>query len=535
MLRGAIGCHFEIDLEPVVTRAPRDFGDFSSNAPWQIAQKTGREVEQIGHTLISSLSPHFKGRIELQNGKLNFLMSDDFLNQTLERATREGHLFGVGDALAGQRILVEYVSADPTGPLSFVSGRHGAVGEAICRLLENQGARVTREFYLNDATSSSKIRALGEGVAHWYLEAFGRANGAMPRDENEVFVRGVAAELARRDGAKWLGVEVGERLEIGSKAALDSAVASQKATLERFGIRFDAFISESDLRREGRVEFALKRLQDRGFTYQKDGALWLKTTDFGDDADRVLKRANGEPTYFAGDIAYHIWKGERGFDRIINIWSASHKSYIPRTTAALAAAGCDMDKFEFLACEGAVLKRDGVQLRLGSGGGPLILDEEIEEIEPEALKFGFLKVETSKIAEIELETARRDDESNPSYAARLLPSRLARLEREAQGQIYNVDIVSRAPQPEINWTPGERELARLVALWSSEALEATQQRQPARIARFVVEMSDATRTLLQKSAPSTAPLPQRLQLLRAASAAAASALKMLGIEAREKF
>ncbi len=531
-LSQAIFAQFGLESTPTVSRAPTGFGEWTSNAPLQIAPLLRREATQIGHTLASRLAPHFAGRIEVVGGRLNFHMNDDILRATFERSQREGAHFGAGETLSGQRILVEFVSADPTGPLSFPSGRHAAVGEAICRLLENQGARVTREWYLNDATSSSKIRALGEGVAHWYLEAFGRAGGPVERDANEPFVRGIAAELARQGGARWLDASEEERLAAGSAAALESATAAQKATLERFGVRFDQWVRETDLAREGRVEAALNRLREGGFTYERDGALWLQTSRFGDESDRVLTRAGGAPTYFAGDIAYHLWKGERGFERIITIWGAEHRPYIARTRAALEAAGCELERFEFLICEGATLQRDGATLRLGSGGGSLLLDEEVAEIGADALKFGFLRVEMGKVAAIELEIAHRDDETNPAYAAQLLPSRLARLAREAQGQISASGASS---ESEIEWAAGERELARLVALWPDEAAEAALRREPARVARFIGEMSDATRDLLQKSAPSVAPLPQRLQLLRAAGNAALSALKMLGIEGREKF
>ncbi|RYE51818.1 MAG: hypothetical protein EOP21_00355 [Hyphomicrobiales bacterium] len=458
-------------------------------------------------------------------------MSDDFFRSTLEQAARDGAHFGAGQALAGQRILVEYVSSDPTGPLPFVAGRHAALGEALCRLFEFQGARVTREFYLNDATSSTKIQLLGESVASWYLEAFGRGRAKPEGGLTDGFVRGTAAELARRDGAKWLETSPAERSAAASSAALESAVAAQKATLERFGVRFDEWVSETNLRNEGRVEWMFNLLKERCYTYESDNALWLQTTKFGDETDRVLMRQNGKPTYFAGDIAYHIWKGERGFDRIINLWSAEHQPYIARTKAALQAAGADLDRFEFLVCEGAVLKRDGSPLRLGSGGGPLFLEEELAEIGADALKFNFLRAEIGKTAAIELES--RDDESDPAYAAQLLPSRLARLERETQGQMGGA--TSNAASDDIEWSPGERELARLVALWPDEAAEAARLRQPAKVTRFIAELAAATRELLQKSSPGGAPLPQRLQLLRAAQSAATGALKILGIEAREKF
>lgn len=531
-----IHTEFGISVHPIITRAKSGFGEWTSNAPSQIAALTERDWASIGQTLVCHLAPYFAGRLDLSGGRLNFFMSDDFLRSTLETATRQGAHFGAGQALSGERILVEFVSADPTGPLPFVSGRHAALGESICRLLEWQGARVTREFYLNDATSSSKIRALAESVSHWYLHAFGRGSGPVAQGADDAFARGVAAELARSDGAKWLDSEPNERALRCAQAALDSAIASQKATLERFGVRFDDWVSESSLAREGRVERALENLQNGGFTTEKEGALWLSTSRFGDEADRVLRRQNGEITYFAGDIAYQLGKAERGFERIITVWGSEHEPYIARTKAALQAAGCDVSRFEFITVGGATLQRDGTTLRLGSGGGPLILEEELGEIDGNALKFHFLSVPRAKIAAIDIQIARRDAESNPAYAAQLLPSRLARLERETQGQMGS--HFTDAEVEMSRWSKGERELARLVALWSDEALEAALHREPARVARFVAEMSEATRELLAQSAPNEMPraaLPQRLQLLRAARGAATAALRLLGIEARENF
>ncbi len=549
--------NFGAPIEPVITRARGGFGEWSSNAPLEIARIIGSDrapdAASIGETLRAELAGDFAGRIELLAGRLNFFMSDEFLRSTLETAAREGAHFGAGDALSGQRVLVEFVSADPTGPLPFVAGRHAALGESICRLLEVQGARVTREFYLNDATSSSKIRALGEQVSRWYLHAFGRGAGRGAGGESsaadEGFARGVAAELARSEGAKWLDAEPQERAARCAEAALQSAINAQKATLERFGVRFDDWVSERALRREGRVDSALEALQNGGFTAEREGALWLLTSKFGDETDRVLRRQNGEITYFGGDIAYQIGKAERGFERILTIWSAEHEPYVARTRAALEAAGVDTARFEFIVCGGATLQRDGATLRLGSGGGPLILDEELGEIDGDALKFHFLSVPRAKNAAIDLEIARRDAESNPAYAAQLLPARLARLERETQGRIgqeragndATTTAGSGADAGEIEvaeWSAGERELARLVALWSDEASEAALSREPARVARFVLELSDATRALLLHTAPDAAPgaaLPQRLQLLRAARGAATVALRVLGIEARERF
>ena len=447
---------------------------------------------------------------------------------------REGAHYGSGDALAGKRILVEYVSSDPTGPLPFAAGRRAVIGEAICRLLEEQGARVTREFYLNDATTSSKNRLLGEGVANSYLKAFGQDSPAPDGAFDNAFVRAVAAELTRRDGAKWLHVSSQERLAACSQAALDAAIEGQRATLEKIGTRFDAWVSETAMVSDGRVDAAIELLKSRGQTYENAGALWLKTSAFGDDADRVLQRGDGSPTYFAGDIAYHLWKAERDFDAVINVWNATHETYVRRTLAALKAAGAPSEKFEFVIVNGANLKRDGVPLRLGISGSEILMNEELQEMDGDRLKFFFVRAEPGATAEVDIETAARDDETNPAYAVQLLPSRLARLNREAQGRAAG-NSSAKTDVNDIQWSAGERELARLVALWPDTAQEAALRRAPARVANFALEMANTTRDLLAATAPSEAPAALRLERLRAASFVVASALRVLGIEARDRF
>ena len=505
------------------------FGEFSSNAPLTLARILRQTPGQIGQTLLAQMAPHFDGRIELSSGRLNFFMSDQAIREALERAAREGAHFGSSQTLGGQRVLVEYVSSDPTGPLPFAAGRRTVIGEAICRLLEEQGARVTREFYLNDATTSSKNRLLGEGVASWYLRAFGQDAPAPDGAFDDAFVRGVAADLARRDGARWLDVSSDERLAACSAAALEAAIESQRATMEKLGTRFDDWVSETQMERDGRVEAAIETLRERGHTYQSEGALWLKTSEWGDSADRVLKRGDGSPTYFAEDIAYHLWKVERAFDAVVNVWNATHEGYVRRTRAALRAAGAPENRFEFVIVEGAQLKRDGVPLRIGVGGAAITVNEELENGEADRLKWFWLRAPAGKVADVDLEIAARDDESNPAYAVQLLPSRLARLTREAQGR------ASQAGAGGEEWSAGERKLGRLVALWPDTVEEAATRRAPELVASFALEMAQATRELVAATAPLAGAGPLRLELLRAAGFVAGAALRILGIEVRDRF
>ena len=277
-----------------------------------------------------------------------------------------------------------------------------------------------------------------------------------------------------------------QRLAACSAAALDAAIESQRATLEAMGTKFDDWVSETAMLRDGRVAAAIERLQSRGQTYQNAGALWLKTSDFGDEADRVLQRGDGSPTYFAGDIAYHLWKVERDFDAVINVWNATHELYVKRTQAALRAAGAPDEKFEFVIVAGAGLKRDGVPLRLGLSGSEILMSEELQELDGDRLKWFFARAPLAKPAEVDIEVAARDDESNPAYAIQLLPSRLARLMREAQGRAAgsasnadagagDADAGEKIGAGEVQWSAGERELARLggaVARYRARSLRA---------------------------------------------------------------
>ncbi len=520
----------------VVTRPPlgrtgrgssRERVDFATNLALVLAPVCNLKPDDVAAQLLPYLS--WPGRQFVAQGFLNFVMDDQQLLSTVARALEEERHYGAGAALKGTRINVEFVSAEPTRPLSLTGGRHAAVGEALCRVLELQGADVTREFYLNDVASSTKMRVMGESVAAHYLEAFGR-EVEWPEDAlRDDFVRGVARRVIETEGNVYLLLPEEERIAAFTHQARESAVESQKKTLANFGVRFDVWTSEDVLRREGRVAVAIERLKERGHAYEKSRATWLRTTAFGDSADRPLVRANGDYTYLAADVAYHALKFARGFDVLIDLWTAQHAPYVARTRAALEATGYNPNQLQVLLCQGARLLHDGAPLHIGRGGGTYTLDEALESIDSDTLRFLLVERNVEERLDIEKETATHDDESNPAYAARLAPSRLATLIRELEA--------APAASAEDGFTPEERELARLVALWPDEALTAAQGRAPQRVASFVSEFANAVRALLTASRPgeSYGRRNERLQLLKAAQITVSNALRVLGIEATERF
>jgi arginyl-tRNA synthetase len=292
--------------------------------------------------------------------------------------------------------------------------------------------------------------------------------------------------------------------------------------------------SEQSLRDEGRVSATLQKLGERGHMYERDGAQWLRTTTFGDEADRPLVRGNGNPTYLATDIAYHGFKLERGFDRIINIWTAEHRQYITRTRAALLAGGCDADKVEVIPCEGARWLREGTPVRRGATGDVFTLNEALRAVGRDTLRFLLVRRGWDDIVDIDAEIARRDDETNPAYAARLVPSRLNTLIRETEARAGSAigDSIEYS-----QWNATEKELAHLVALWPATLESAAAGRAPHDVAQYVTDMAAAVRDLVKNTQPggTSGENAARLPLLQAARIAAANALQALGLDVAAKL
>jgi len=528
ILEAAGACGFEMEAgRLMVSRARHGRGEFASNAPLVLTASTGASPREIGARLGECLleTGDWPGPIEEANGFLNFGYDDNYLNTQLARALAEGEHYGSGKSLAGQRINVEFVSADPTGPVPLGGARHAVVGEALCRALEFQGADVTREFYLNDVESSPTMRLLGESVAALYLAAFGRDGESPEGALRDSFVRAVAEDVIAREGNRFLLVPEAERTAAFAHRARDMAVAAQKQSLRDFGAVFDVWTSENALRLEGRVTSVLERLQSRGHAYLRDGALWLRSTEFGDDSDRPLVRANGQPTYLAADIAYHVFKLERGFDLLLNLWSAGHQAYVQRTRAALQAEGYAAEVLEVHVCEGARLASDGTMLR-GQGGGELSLGEALQELDRDTLWFALLLPDWAVEADIDVEAARVDDDSNPVYAARLATSRLKTMLGQAE---------ARPQRAEAPWTDEGRALARLVALWPDEAESAALSRKPQKVARFLLELGDSVAKLLAATVPVALADGGMADLLRAARIVAGNASRLCGLGHRENF
>ncbi len=537
-----------------VQRATASRGEWTSNLALKLAAHLKKSPSEVARELMEALNQaHYVAlnydnshaqvfsqhwRVEEARGFLNFRLDEKYLNAQLNAAQQQGERYGRTQVLAGDRINVEWVSADPTGPLPAHAARIALAGESLCRILESAGATVTREYFLNDDETSSKLRLIGHSAYVWYRSAFdsGAAREAETSGEilGDEWVRSVAREAVRQDGNKWLLAPQSEAQAHFAHLAREAAVQAQHEALEKLGVRFDVWSSESDLLAQGRIQAVLDKLRARGHAYDRDGTLWLASTSMGDEADRPLTR-RGRPTYLATDIAYHEFKFQRGFGRLINIWNSQHSAYVTRTRAALRAMGRDADALDVLVCEGVRARRDGIAI--SAQGAKVTLDQLLQEFSLPALQYFLIAPNWSDIAVIDSETAGRDDETNPAYALQLLPSRLTtsigELEVKTDPALLREDYAG--------WTASESELRRLVALWPDEMESAAQNLEPQRIARFALELAQAAREDLSQTRASETnkrddeTLSARLQLLRAALVVANQALKLLGIAARSEF
>jgi arginyl-tRNA synthetase len=460
-----------------------DQGDYATNAAMLLAPVLGsppREIaERVGDALSERLDDQLLRFDVAGPGFLNLVLSDGWYREALRAVLAAGDGFGGGGADAPERVLVEFVSANPTGPLVAASGRHAAYGDALARILEHHGHTVAREYYFNDA--GSQIRRLGESVR---ARALGRE---VPEDGYQgEYVAELAAVVP---GASDESVPV-DAVAAGAVAVLLKQI---KATLERYGVQFDTFFSERTLHEGSPSELdrALDLLEQGGHVYRSEGAVWLRTTSFGDDKDRVLERSAGEPTYFAADVAYMLNKRSRGWQRQLVPVGADHHGYIARLKAAFAALGDDPELLEPLIIQFVHLVEDGQVFAMSKRRGDFVtLDDLIDEIGVDATRFFMLQRSHDRTLELDVALARSQSQENPVYYVQYAHARIASvLARLGSARVEAALAPEAGWSPESDLHPSERALIRKLVALPEEVAEATDRRAPHRIAAYALELA----------------------------------------------
>jgi arginyl-tRNA synthetase len=458
-------------------RPPRpDFGDYSTNAAMMLAPALGqapREVaERLGEALGQRLGPAVD-RLEVAGpGFLNLFMADPWYLDALAGMLAAGERFGAGEPEVAEWINVEFVSANPTGPLTAASARHAAYGDALCRILELAGHRVEREYYLNDY--GSQVRRFGDSIR-------ARARGEAPPSDG--YHGAYVTELADRIA----GAGEADPDEL-ARRGVELMVEEAKATLDRFRVRIDRFTSERLLHESGAIERALGDLEEREQVYRFEGAVWLRTTTFGDDKDRVLMRSSGEFTYFASDIAYHEDKLKRGYDRAIDVWGADHHGYVGRMRAAWQALGADPERLELLIMQLVNLIEGGERARMSRRRGDFVtLDELVDDIGVDAARFFVLQRSHDTALDLDLDLARRQSQDNPVYYVQYAHARIASILRRAGAERVERALAAEVAKSSERLHPSARALVKRLLEFPAEVQAAAARRAPHRLTGYVHE------------------------------------------------
>jgi arginyl-tRNA synthetase len=507
-----------------------DQGDYSTNAAMLLApvlQRSPREIaELIGAELAASLGESLD-RVEVAGpGFLNLFLSDAWHREALSSVLAAGERFGGGGASPPERILLEFVSANPTGPQNVANARHAAYGDALARILEHRGNSVWREYYFNDA--GNQIRLLGESVR-------ARARGEEVPEGGYMgeYVVELAAEIP--NAAELPGPELAAR-------AVELMLGRVKATLERYGVHYDRFFSERTLH-EGSpsaLDRALNRLQEQGHVYRADEALWLRTTSFGDNKDRVVIRSNGQPTYLAADIAYLEEKRERDFDRQLLPVGSDHHAYVVELKAAMAALGGDPDTVEVPLIQFVHLVHEGELLAMSKRRGDFVtLDDLLDAIGVDATRFFMLRSSHDRTLEFDLELARRQSAENPVYYVQYAHARIASMLRKLPAQRVQDAIAAGAEWGGEPLHVRERDLIKKVAGFPEEVAEAAQRRAPHRITQYALELARQF-TAFYEACRVVGVSPSETESFRVALSAAtqrtiALSLGLLGVSAPESM
>jgi arginyl-tRNA synthetase len=483
-LRGAVlEAAAELGAEPpgiVLQRPPRaDFGDYSTNAALLLAPLLGAAPRELAQRLGDALQRRLGSGLERFQiagpGFVNLFLADSWLLGAHALALGAGEGFGAGGA-APERILVEFVSANPTGPLHVGHARNAAYGDALARALAFHGHQVEREFYVNDAGSQvvklgASVRALAQG-------------GSVPEDGyHGEYVRQLVAEI---DTDSMDSAQVG-------RAAVEVMMAHMRLSLEAFAVeRFDHWTYESALH-EGDpspVAQALATLEEQGRTYLSEGALWLRTTDFGDDKDRVLVRSNGEHTYFATDIAYHQIRRKRGYDREIDVWGADHHGHVRRMKAAYEALGGDPERLELVIMQLVHLMRKGERAQMSKRAGEFVtLDDLLAEIGVDAARWYLLARSHDTTVDLDLDLAREQSSENPVYYVQYAHARIASILATAGDERVQAAQEEASERPPQSLHASERLLIEQLLAFPSEVAEAAERRAPHRITAYALELA----------------------------------------------
>ena len=492
----ADGVFPEGELPKVILEVPpqKEFGDFATNFAMQSARVFHKAPRQIAEELVKRIEGDWLDHAQIAGpGFLNFYLKGNVLYDSFQKILEAGESYGQLPKKDAPKIQVEYVSANPTGLLHVGHGRGAAAGSALVNLLRAAGFPVESEYYINDA--GNQMNNLARSVNARYLELLGQEVEFPEDGYHGQDIIDTAQRIIDKEGDKYLAMSDDERMEIFKDLAYVEKLATLKEDLASFNVTFDKWFSERTLHPEA-VKAAVKILQDNGNIYEKDGALWLKSTAYGDDKDRVVIRDNGVPTYLAADIAYHHNKYERGFDRLINIWGADHHGYVCRVKAAMDALGHDSEKLTVLLLQMVALYRGGELVKMSKRTGQSVtLNELMEEVGTDAARYFFLMRSLDSQLDFDLDLAKKKSNDNPVYYIQYAHARICSIFRQCKET-----GLSLSDKPELSLLTDESELdlIKKIEEYPEEIERAARDYAPQRIARYSYDLASAFHSFYNK-------------------------------------
>ena len=519
-------------------------GDYATNFAMVSASIQKMAPRKIAEALTSCIDhAGFIEKVEIAGpGFVNFFLSDTAWHPVLERIFSEDTDYGRSEIGEGTRVQVEFVSANPTGPLHVGHGRGAAVGDSVSRILSFAGYDVAREYYINDA--GKQIETLGKSVRLRLLELSGKDIEFSSDCYQGDYIREIAAQVLERKGDSFLETPEPEAVKICSDYAAGEILTQLKEDLEAFGIKFDRWFSEQSLYDSGKVQSTIEEFRKAGIVYENEGALWFNTERFGDEKDRVVVRSNGETTYFASDIAYHMDKFERGFDRVIDVWGADHHGYIKRISASIDASLKESGRFDVILVQLVTLLRGGEPCAMSTRAGEFVtLRDIVDEVGRDAARFLFLSRSFDSNLDFDLEVAKQKNSDNPVYYVQYVHARISSILAKACGE----GLVEKA---EFNWNekdegclerigkPEEIELLKIMSAFGENVERSAKTLHPHVIYTYLMTLASAFHSYYNKHKVVTDDRElslARLFLVGAVKKVIRNGLTLLGVSAPERM
>lgn len=476
-------------IPPYVVEIPTHskFGHFAANLPLLMASGQKRSPREIAVIIVDHIrDPH--GLIEKAEiagpGFINFTISRNEWWGFLKRLVSAGPHYGKSDLGRGKRILVEFVSANPTGPLHLGHGRGAALGDTLCRILAFCGFEVTREFYINDA--GRQIRLLGESIFSRWKQSFDPGFPFPQNGYHGEYILDLAKEIAREQDLAGMAEE--DAISLCLRRGKEKMLEEIRSDLENFRVHFDTWCSENEVYSSGLLDQALQDLRQKGLVYEKDGAWWIKTMGHGDDKDRVIRKQDGHYTYFASDIAYHLQKWNRGFSKAVNIWGADHHGYIPRVKAALESSGVDPAWLSVLLIQLVKLWQGGEEVKMSKRAGQYVtLRELLEEVGVDAVRFVFLTKNHDSTLDFDVDLVKRKDSDNPVYYVQYAYARVCSVFRKAESE--GISLAGDSPDPARLYLEEEMALIRSMAEFGPLLEDVCKNLEPHRLTYYLSDLA----------------------------------------------